>query len=196
MDERSTEQTFQILVISLLAVTIVILGFVGVVLALNRSASARAIAATLTAMPSPAPPFDPTPVPTLPGVNEELLVCQREAGQAMSAREMVGGVNISDDHLFLIKWVSLDWQVDALDDALAGVILGFDAAVDVWEQGCAVYDRVQVDVYDRRNEEQLHQLTVRVGMDDLLKWRAGELRDSDLIARLQVTEASGAARAY
>lgn len=186
----SPRRTFRTVVGILLLVTAGILGCIGIVLAVNRPPSGKAIAATLTALPSPTPTFTstPTPVPTLAGVSDALLVCQREAGRAMDARNMVGAVNISEDHLFLMKWVSLDWQVDALDDALAGVIMGFDVALEVWKKGCAVYDRVQIEVYDRRGERQTHQFSVHAQMDDLLNWRAGELNDTDLIARLKVAQ--------
>jgi hypothetical protein len=160
------------------------------VLIANRPLSPEAVAATLTALPSPTvtPPPTPTPIPTLPGVSSELLVCQRKAGRAMNARNMVGAVNISDDHLFLLNWLSLDWEISDLDDALPGVIMGFDVALDVWQRDCAVYDRVQIEVSERRGEEQTHQLTVQAQMDDLLKWRAGGLSDKELIARLKVTQ--------
>jgi hypothetical protein len=95
-------------------------------------------------------------------------------------------VNISDDHLLLLTWLSLDWQVDELDDALPGVIMGFDVALDVWQRGCTVYDRVQVEVDDKRGERQVRRFVVQGQMDDLLKWRAGGLSDKELISRLQV----------
>ncbi len=189
-----SRRAYHIIVGTLSLITVVILGLVGLVLAVTRPPSASAIAATLTALPSPTSTLTPTPtpVPTLPGVTPELLVCQREASRAMNARNMVGAVNLSDDRLFLLKWISLDWQISNLDSALAGVIMGFDVALEVWKGECAVYDRVQIEVYDRRQEQQTHQLTVRVQMDDLLKWRAGELSDSAILARLQVIQAGEA----
>jgi hypothetical protein len=181
---------YRVIVGVLLFIALGISIFVGVVLIVNRPLSAEEIASTAAALPNPtAPPtFTPTPVPTLPGVSEELLVCQRDAGFAMNERNLVGAVNISDDHLFLLSWISRDWMVNDLDDALPGVILGFDVALDVWQEGCAVYDRVRIDVWDRRAEEQMHQLTVQAQMDDLLQWRAGKLSDGELLARLQVTQ--------
>ena len=190
MSQSPSKRVFRIVVVTLSLGVVGVLGFLGVVLIANRPPSPEAIAATLTAMPSPTPTVTPTPtpIPTLPGVNHDLLVCQREAGREMNAREMVGAVNISDDHVFLLSWFSLDWEIHDLQDALAGVIMGFDVALGVWERGCAVYDRVQIDVYHGVGDQQTHQLVVQAQMDDLLKWRAKELNDSELIARLQVTE--------
>ncbi len=104
----------------------------------------------------------------------------------MRDRGMVGAVNIAGDHLFSLRWVSRR-PVRSLDDALGGVVMGFDVALEVWRRGCAVYDRVQIEVYDREGGEQHRRLVVRVPMDDLLDWRAGRLSDRDLIARLSVT---------
>lgn len=192
MARSRAQRTYRIVVGVLALLVLGILGFIGVVLVMNLPPSPAEIAATLTALPSPVATLTPTPtpVPTLAGVTPELLVCQRDAGQAMNDREMVGAVNISDDHLFLLSWLSREWQIQDLDDALPGVIMGFDVALDVWDGGCAVYDRVQIAVYDRREEQQTLRLNVYASMDDLLKWRAGELGDSDLIARLQVQEPS------
>jgi hypothetical protein len=190
---QSSRRTFRILVSILAVITVIILGFIGVVLAMNLPPSPTEIAATLAALPNPTSTAvpSPTPVPTLPGVTEALLVCQREASQAMVARSMVGAVNLSENHLFLLKWVSRDWQVEDLNDALAGVIMGFDVALDVWDQGCAVYDRVQIDVYDQRGDRQEHRFSVQAQMDDLLKWKAGGLSDSGLIARLEIARDTG-----
>ena len=191
MAPSSSKRTFRIVVIVLSLVIVGILCFTGIILYANRPLSDRAIAATMTAMPTPTPTSTPTPtpVPTLPGSSAELLACQRQASLALDARDIVGAVNLSDDYLFLLKWVSLDWAIESVDDAVAGLIMGFDVALDVWEHDCAVYDRVQIEVYDRRGEEQVHQFTVKVTMDDLLQWRGGKLADSDLIARLEVIDA-------
>jgi hypothetical protein len=177
-------------------VTILVLGFsivllsVGIVLIVNKPPSADAIAATMAAMPTPTalPTATPTPAPTLPGVSENLLVCQRNVGFALHKRNMVSAANISDDHLLLLSWVSLSWPIHDLDDALAGVILGFDAAIEVWKNQCAVYDRVRIVVWDRRQDEQIHRFTVQADVDELLAWQTGELSDKELIMRLQVTE--------
>jgi hypothetical protein len=144
---------------------------------------------------SPIPPT-PTAIPTLAGTNQELLICQRDVGLAMNARQMVGAANLSDDRLLRLRWMSMDWAVSDLDDALPGVILGLDVALEVWEEGCPLYDRVQIKVYDRasieedgrRQERQVHRLTVQADMDDLFQWQAGALSDSALLERLQVTE--------
>ena len=178
------------IVIGALALVALIIVIVTVALVMaSRPPSSEALAATLTAMPTPTPTSTPTPtpVPTLPPVSGDLLVCQREAGRAMNARSMVGTVNISGDHLLLMSWVSTEWQIIDLDDALSGVVMGFDVALDVWQRGCAVYDRVQIDVYDGPGDSRALRLVVHAPMDDLLKWRAGEYTDKELIARLQVT---------
>jgi len=187
---QSSQRTFRMVVAVLAVAMVCVLAFVGILLFLNRLPSAEAIAATLAAMPTPTalPTSIPTPVPTLPGISEQLLVCQREAGQAMSTRGMPGAVNLSDDHLLLLKWISMNWPVQNLDDALPGVVTGLDVALDVWEKGCTVFDRVQIEVYDRRDNRQALRLNILAQVDDMLKWRAGQLQDSDLIARLTVTQ--------
>ncbi len=191
MASTGSEHTYRLIVGILAGLIVVTLILAGLALALNRPPSSRAIAATLTAAPGPAHTAAPVPtaVPTLPGISPELLVCQRQAGQAMVARQMVGAVNLSDDRLLRLKWVSLDWPVSDLDSGLAGVIMGLDVALTVWDEACNVYDRVQIEIYDRQGTEQTHKLTVRAKMDDALKWRAGELNDRELLARLEVTRA-------
>lgn len=190
MNRTPTDPRFRTLVVILTLGFSIVLLFVGIVLIVNKPPSAEAIAATLAAMPTftPFPTITPTPAPTLPNVTEALLVCQRDVGLAMHERGLVGAANISGDHLLLLSWVSLDWPVQDLDDALSGVIMGFDAAVEVWTGGCAVYDRVQIAVSDRRNDKQAHRLTVQANMDDLLAWQANKLSDKELLIRLQVTE--------
>jgi hypothetical protein len=185
----SPRHTYRIFAGVLALLTVGVLVSMVVVLLANRPPSPEAVAATMTALPSPTPTQTPTPtpIPTLAGVNEDLLVCQREAGREMQARDMVGAVNISDDHRFLLDWFSLGWEVNDLDSALAGVVMAFDVALDVWQEDCAVYDRVQVEVYDRRQDQQVHRLTVIGRMDDLLAWRAGRLTDRELVTRLEVT---------
>jgi hypothetical protein len=191
MASASPHRTYRLIVGILAGLIIVTLILVGLTLILNRPPSSRAVAATLTAAPGPAYTATPVPtaVPTLAGVSPELLVCQRQAGQAMIARQMVGAVNLSDDRLLRLKWVSLDWPVSDLDSGLSGVIMGLDVALNVWEEACNVYDRVQIEIYDRQGAEQTHKLTVHAQMDDALKWRAGELDDRELLARLEVTRA-------
>ena len=186
----SPRHTYRIIAGALALLTVGLLVSMAVILLANRPLSPTAIAATMAALPSPTPTQTPTPtpVPTLPGVSAELLVCQREASREMQTRDMVGAVNISDDHRFLLTWFSLDWEVNDLDSALSGVVMAFDVALDVWEGGCAVYDRVQVEVYDQRQGQQTHRLTVIGQMDDLLAWRAGRLGDRDLVNRLEVAQ--------
>lgn len=188
MESLTPKRVYRVVVGLLALIALIVLTSVGVALVASRPPSPAGVAATLTALPTLTPTSTPTPtpVPTLPGVSSELLVCQREAGLAMNARSMVGAVNISDDHLLLLSWFSIDWEVRTLDDAISGVMLGFDLALDVWQRGCAVYDRVQIDVYDGAGDRQRHRLSVHVPMDDLLKWRAGELSDKELIAKLRV----------
>ena len=191
---QSSQRTFRIVIGILSLAVVCVLAFVGVLLVVNRPPSAAAYAATLTAMPTVTalPTSTATPVPTLPAVSEPLIICQREAGQAMSSRGMPGAVNLSDDHLLLMKWVSMDWPVEDLDDALPGVVIGLDVALDIWEKGCTVFDRVQIEVYDRRDNRQALRLNILAQVDDAIKWRAGQLQDSDLIARLAVTQPEAA----
>ena len=194
MASTGPERTYRLIVGILAGLIFVTLILVGLALVLARLPSRRATAARLTAAPSIAHTMTPAPtaVPTLAGVSAELLVCQRQAGQAMVARQMVGAVNISDDGLLRLKWVSLDWPVSDLESGLTGVIMGLDVALAVSEGTCDVYDRVQIEIYDRQGNEQTHKLTVYAHMDDALKWRAGELNDGELLARLEVVRADGA----
>ena len=189
MDPSQPERVYRVVVVALGAIALIVVVAVGIVFAASRPPTAAEIAATLTALPPPAAPQTPTPtpVPPVPGTSPELLVCQREAGQAMNERELVGAVNVSDDHRLLMNWVSTNAAIRDLDDALSGIILGFDAALQIWDQGCAVYDRVQIDVYDGPRDQQAHRLSVKAQIDDLLKWHAGEYRDQDLVARLEIT---------
>jgi hypothetical protein len=189
MEQPPSGRAYRVVIIVLALVALVVLIVIGAALVATRPPTAAEIAATLTALPSPTPTSTPTPtpIPTVPAVNADLLVCQREAGRAMNARGMVGTANISGDHQLLISWLSTAGPVRTLDDALPGVVLGFDVALEIWERGCAVYDRVRVDVHDGPPEQRVHRLTVRVPMDDLLQWRAGTFGDQALIARLEVT---------
>lgn len=190
-ERRPTGKEFRVLVIALATVMVIVVFLVVLVLAINHPPSANALVATAQAMPSPTPLFamTPTPIPTIPGVNPILLVCQRDAGFALNKRQVVGSVNISDDHLFLMGWVAHGWAVQDVDDALPGLIGGFEAALDVWQGGCAVFDRVRIMVWERQDAGQWYRFSVQASVDDLLKWRAGELTDRDLLARLEVTVA-------
>ena len=194
MAAEGTDRTFRLIVGILAGLIVATLILTGLALVLNRPPSERDVATTLTTAPGAAHMATPAPtaVPTLAGVTPELLVCQRQAGQAMVARQMVGAVNLSDDRWLRLKWVSRDWPVSDLDSALAGVVMGLDVALAVWEEACTVYDQVQIEVYDRQGSEQTHKLTVQAQMDDALRWRAGELTDRELLARLDVTRADEA----
>ena len=189
MDQPQPRKVYRLVIGILGLVTLLVLIVVGIVLTNARPPSPEEMAATLTALPTLTPTQTPIPtaIPTVPGVSADLLVCQREAAAAMNARNLVGTVNISDDHLLMMSWVSQDWQVNDLDDALSGIIMGFDVALDVWERGCAVYDRVQIQIYDGPGDRRRYRLSVEAKMDDLLRWRAGEYGDKELIARLVVT---------
>ena len=184
-------RTFALLAAALAAILLVALALAIWAWSLTRSLPAR------TAQPAPARTATPTPIPTLPAVSGELLVCQRQVARAMNARRMVGAANLAADGALRLRWVSLDWPVDALDDALPGVVQGLDAALEVWQEGCAVYDRVEIKVYDRRlivdrdraEERQVLRLTVRAQIDDLLQWQRREIGDGELLERLKVIRA-------
>jgi len=190
MTEPSPNRAYRIIVGVLVAAILGIFCFAAALLVAQRLPTSAAVAATLTAIPRHSPTLTPTPtpVPTIPATNPELLLCQRRAGQAMKARNMVGAVNISGDHLFLLTWFSLDKQIFDLQDALPGLVMAYDVALELWEEDCALYDRVQVDVYDGPGDRQEYKLTVHTGMDDLLRWRAGELSDEILLERIEVIQ--------
>jgi hypothetical protein len=106
----------------------------------------------------------------------------------MYARQMVGAVNLADDRKITFVWVSQDWPVSNLDSALAGIMSSLDVSLEVWQEGCTVYDRVQIQVYDGEGTRQTHRLTVTAQMNDALDWRTGKMDDSALIARLEVEQ--------
>jgi hypothetical protein len=184
-----TQRTYRLVVLSLVGISAITLAVVVAALAATRPATARQAAATLTAaLPRHTATPLPTPIPTLPGVSPELLLCQRRAGQAMHDRQMVGAVNLADDRTMTVVWVSRDWSVSDLDSALAGVISGLDLSLEVWQSGCTVYDWVAIEVYDREGSGQVHRLTVTARMSDVLGWRLGKLDDATLIAGLEVEQ--------
>lgn len=189
MKKRENTSQSQLIISILIIVLSATLFLVGIVLLLNRPPSAQVIAATRAALPTPTllPTLTPTPAPTVPAVNDALLVCQRTVGFELNKRNLVAMVNLSDNHVLSMSWISQGWLVDDLNDALPGVVLAFDAAIDAWKTDCAVYDRVQIDVWDRREGQQVHRLGIEAMVDDLLKWRDGELSDQALLQRLDIT---------
>lgn len=195
MTPPASRRTFVLLTALLAAILVFVLALALLTWAWTRPLPADAVAATRTAqLHLEDRGATPTPVPTLAAVREELLVCQRQAGLALNARQLSGAANLAADRELRLRWVSMDWAVDTLDDALPGVVLGLDAALEVWQDGCAFYDRVEIEVYDRRKpadsgraqEQQVLRLTVRAQIDDLLHWRAGEIGDGELLERLEI----------
>lgn len=195
MTSPASRRTFVFLTALLAAILVFVLALTLLTWALTRPLPADAVAATRAAQSYlEGRSATPTPIPTLAAVNEELLVCQRQVALALNARQLAGAANLAADRELRLRWVSMDWAVEALDDALPGVVLGLDAALEVWKEGCALYDRVAIEVYDRREvahrgraqEQQVLRLTVRAQIDDLLKWRAGEIGDRELLERLEV----------
>jgi hypothetical protein len=188
MLDHPSQRTYRIIVGLLVGIIVVVLLALAVAMLLPRYHSNRRAAAALaaTADARPLGPPTPTATPVLAGVNAELLVCQRQASQAMVARRMVGAVNLSDDRRLIVQWFSLDWPISNLNSALAGVMPALDVALELWEEGCPHYDLVVIEVHDRRESVQAHRLTVQAQMDDVLRWRAGEIDDVELIERLEV----------
>jgi hypothetical protein len=194
MNSSQPERVYQLMIIGLGTVALIVFIAVGAVFIATRPPTPQQVAATLTALPPPpatATPT-PTPVPPVPGTSPELLVCQREAGRAMNERGLVGAVNLSGDHQLLMNWVSTDTAVFDLDDALPGIISGLRAVLEIWDQGCALYDRVEIDVYDGPRDRPIHRLSVKAQIDDLLKWHAGEYGEQELVARLEVVQPQAA----
>jgi hypothetical protein len=189
MLDAPTQRTYRLIVLILVGVSTVVLVTVAVALIVARPPTAQELAATRTAVhPQHTATPLPTPIPTLAGTSPELLLCQRQASQAIYARQMVGAVNLAEDRRITFVWVSRDWPVSNLDSALAGVMSSLDVSLEVWQGGCTVYDWVQIQVYDGEGARQAHRLTVTARMSDALHWRAGEIDDATLIARLEVDQ--------
>jgi hypothetical protein len=184
-----TQRTYRLIVLILVGISTVVLATVAAALMITRPPTAREIAATRTAAhPQHTATPLPTPIPTLPGVSPELLLCQRQASQAVYARQMVGAVNLADDRRITFVWVSRDWPVSNLDSALAGVMSSLDVSLEVWQDGCTVFDWIQIQVYEGEGPRQAYRLTVTARMSDALDWRAGKIDDATLIARLEVDQ--------
>ena len=176
-----TQRAYRLIVLSLVGISAIALIIVAVALVVTRPPTARqAVATHHTATPLP------TPIPTLAGVSPELLLCQRQAAQAMHARQMVGAVNLADDRTITFLWGSRDWPVSNLDSALAGVMSSLDVSLEVWQGGCTFYDRVEIKVYDGAGAARTHRFTVTARMSDTLDWRMGKMDDAALLARLEV----------
>jgi hypothetical protein len=189
MLDVSTQRTYRLIVLVLIGISAVVLAIVAVALVVTRPPTAQQVAATRTAVhPRHTVTPLPSPIPTLAGVNPTVLLCQRQAGQAMYVRQMVGAVNLADDRRITFVWVSRDWPVSDLDSALAGVMSSLDVSLEVWQGGCTIYDRVQIQVYDGEATRQTHRLTVTARMSDALDWRTGNIDDQTLIARLEIAQ--------
>jgi hypothetical protein len=188
MRDVTARRTYRWIVLLLVGISAVTLALVVTSVLVTRPPTVRRASATRTvaARLRPAATPAPTPVPTLPGVRPSLLLCQRQAGQAMQARDMAGAVNLADDRQITFRWVSPAWEISSLDSALAGVISSLDVALEVWQDGCTLFDRVQIEVYDREGQAQVHRLRVTAQMSDVLRWRAGEIDDAVLLGRLAV----------
>jgi hypothetical protein len=189
MLDAPTQRTYRLIVLILIGVSAVVLVTVAVALIVARPPTAQELAATRTAIhPRHTATPLPTPIPTLAGTSPELLLCQRQASQAIYARQMVGAVNLAEDRRITFVWVARDWPVSNLDSALAGVMSSLDVSLEVWQSGCTIYDWVQIKVYDGKGARQTHRLTVTARMSDALHWRAGEIDDATLIDRLEVDQ--------
>jgi hypothetical protein len=188
MLDAPSQRTYRIIVGLLVGIMVAVLLTVAAVTFLTEFSSLRREAAAVIATADALflTPTAPTTTPSLPGVSAELLVCQREASQAMAARRMMGAVNLSDDRRLILRWFSLDWPVTNLNSALAGVMSSLDVALEMWEEGCPHYDLVVIEVYDQRDDLQARRLTVQARMDDVLQWREGKIDDAELLARLEV----------
>jgi len=184
-----TQRTYRLIVLILTGISTIVLAIVAAALVITRPPMAQQVAATRTAVyPRHTVTPLPTPIPTLAGVSPELLLCQRQASQAMYARQMVGAVNLADDRRITFVWVSRDWPVSNLDSALAGIVSSLDVSLEVWQEGCRVYDRVEIQVFDGEGTRQAHRLTVTAQMSDALDWRTGNINDASLIERLEVEQ--------
>jgi hypothetical protein len=179
----------QLLILAFLAVAnVMVLGSLGVLTFGGHQPSSEELMATLAALPtatlttSPSP----TPFPTLPPVNVDYLVCQREAGAAMHARQMVGAVQVASDGRFELTWLCRDRPIDDLEDALDGVMQAFLVALQTRDEDRCPFDQVWIQVWDERAEQRAFRLGVGASVVDLVAWHSGAIDDQQLIARLEV----------
>ncbi|MBC7251845.1 MAG: hypothetical protein H5T62_16395 [Anaerolineae bacterium] len=179
----------QLGILAFLAVAnVLVLGGLGVLAFGERQPTAEEIMATLAALPTatPTPLPTPTPFPTLPPVDADCLVCQREASAAMHARRMVGAVQVTSDGRFELTWLSRDQPINTFEDALEGITRAFLVALQTRDEELCPFDQVWIEVWDERAEQRAFRLGVRASMADLAAWRSGAIDDQQLLARLEV----------
>jgi hypothetical protein len=179
----------QLLILAFLAVAnVMVLGSLGVLAFGDHQPSSEELMATLVALPAatPTPSSSPTPFPTLPPVNADCLVCQREAGVEMHARQMVGAVHITGDGRFELTWLCRDRPIDKLDDALDGLTGAFLVALQTRDEDRCPFDQVWIQVWDERAEQRAFRLGVSASVADLVAWHNGAIGDQQLIERLEV----------
>lgn len=167
---------------------VMVLGSLGVLALGSHQPTAAEIMATLAALPTPTPTLlpTPTPFPTLPPVTVDCLVCQREAGMAMHAHQMVGAVQVTSDGRFELTWLSRDRPINSFDEAWAGITQAFIVALQTHDEKRCPFDQVRIEVWDERAQQRTFRLGVRVSITDLSAWRSGAIDDKQLVERLEI----------
>lgn len=154
----------------------------------NRPLTTAELAATVAALPTdtPAPTLTPTSWPTPILSSEKSLVCQREAGDVLYGLGLAGTVHLAPGGRLDLCLHSRAPAVERFADAKEEVWTAFEIALSLREQGCDLFDQLQVLVLDTRWDPPRVQVTVLAQLDDLKAWQQGRIIDAELIARLQV----------
>lgn len=154
----------------------------------NRPLKTAELAATLAALPTNTPTLTPTstPWPTPIPPSEKSLVCQQQVGDALYRLGLAGSAHLAPSSRLDLYLHSRASAVDRFADAKEEVWTAFEIALALQEEGCALFDQLQVTILDARWNPPRSRVTVLAQLDDLEAWRQGHIIDAELIARLQI----------
>ncbi len=154
----------------------------------NRPLTTAELAATLAALPTdtPTPAPTPTPWPTPIPPSEMSLMCQQKAGDALYRLGLAGSVHLAPSGRLDVFLHSRTPVVERFADAQEDVWTAFEMALALQEEGCVLFDQLQVAVLDTRWSPPHLRVKVLAQLDDLKAWQQGRIIDAELVARLQV----------